>query len=143
MAIFDADQRNYLYVLEAARVGIHKSILAALYAVHNSAIQNPACSDALGDADAQDSSRTAPQPHDALPEEEVALQRAAAQREAADRDQSSLGLVVYGRVSANQIDSLEGQVQVAATTIRSLTDQLINKKTSPLELWDGEAGAMG
>lgn len=144
MAIFDADQRNYLYVLEAARVGIHKSILAALYAVHNPASQNPASSDAPGNApgDAKDS-RTAPQPHDALPEEEVALQRAAAQREAADLDQSSLGLVVYGRVSANQIDSLEGQVQVAATTIRSLTDQLIRKKTSPLELWDGEAGGYG
>ncbi|MEM9452363.1 MAG: D-Ala-D-Ala carboxypeptidase family metallohydrolase [Cyanobacteria bacterium P01_E01_bin.6] len=29
------DQRNYFYVLEAVRVGIHKSILAALYEVHH------------------------------------------------------------------------------------------------------------
>jgi hypothetical protein len=29
------DQRNYYYLIEAARAGIHKPILAALYAVHN------------------------------------------------------------------------------------------------------------
>ncbi|HEY9619791.1 MAG TPA: D-Ala-D-Ala carboxypeptidase family metallohydrolase [Crinalium sp.] len=30
------DQRNYYYLIEAARTGIHKSILAALYAAHKS-----------------------------------------------------------------------------------------------------------
>ncbi|MGB3495427.1 MAG: D-Ala-D-Ala carboxypeptidase family metallohydrolase [Elainellaceae cyanobacterium] len=30
------DQRNYFYLLEAIRVGIHKSILAALYDIHHS-----------------------------------------------------------------------------------------------------------
>ncbi|PSN17334.1 hypothetical protein C7271_18250 [filamentous cyanobacterium CCP5] len=29
------DQRNYYYLIEAARAGIHKPILAALYAVHD------------------------------------------------------------------------------------------------------------
>lgn len=36
MAELAPDQRNYFYLLEAVRVGIHKSILAALYAVHHS-----------------------------------------------------------------------------------------------------------
>ena len=31
MTTLSPDQRNYLYILEAERVGIHKSILAALY----------------------------------------------------------------------------------------------------------------
>ncbi len=34
MARLSPDQRNFYYLLEAARVGIHKPILAALYAVH-------------------------------------------------------------------------------------------------------------
>jgi hypothetical protein len=36
MAILTLDQRNYYYVLEAERTGIHKSILAALDQVHQS-----------------------------------------------------------------------------------------------------------
>ncbi|MBD2059386.1 DUF882 domain-containing protein [Oculatella sp. FACHB-28] len=36
MADLTADQRNYYYLLEAARTGIHKPILAALYEVHDS-----------------------------------------------------------------------------------------------------------
>lgn len=35
MAPHSPDQRNYIYMLEAARAGIHKPILAALYAVHD------------------------------------------------------------------------------------------------------------
>ncbi len=35
MGILTADQRNYYFLLEAERTGIHKPILAALYAVHN------------------------------------------------------------------------------------------------------------
>lgn len=35
MAKLTPDQRNYVYLLEAERTGIHKSILAALYAVHD------------------------------------------------------------------------------------------------------------
>lgn len=41
METLTPDQRNYFYLIEAARAGIHKSILAALYAAHNS----PALSD--------------------------------------------------------------------------------------------------
>ena len=33
-----ATQRNYLYLIEALRTGIHKPILAALYSVHNSPV---------------------------------------------------------------------------------------------------------
>jgi hypothetical protein len=36
MATLSADQRNYYYLIEAARAGIHKPMLAALYAVHSS-----------------------------------------------------------------------------------------------------------
>lgn len=36
MAILSPDQRNYYYLLEAERAGIHKPILAALYASHTS-----------------------------------------------------------------------------------------------------------
>jgi hypothetical protein len=34
MTLLAPDQRNYYYLIEAARVGIHKPILAALYSVH-------------------------------------------------------------------------------------------------------------
>jgi hypothetical protein len=36
MADLTPDQRNYFYLVEAARTGIHKPILAALYAAHSS-----------------------------------------------------------------------------------------------------------
>ncbi|MEM8545411.1 MAG: D-Ala-D-Ala carboxypeptidase family metallohydrolase [Cyanobacteria bacterium P01_H01_bin.119] len=36
MASLASDQRNYYYLIEAARTGIHKPILAGLYAVHQS-----------------------------------------------------------------------------------------------------------
>lgn len=36
MAELTADQRNYYYLLEAARTGVHKPILAGLYAAHGS-----------------------------------------------------------------------------------------------------------
>lgn len=35
MTTLAPDQRNYYYLIESGRVGIHKPILAALYAVHN------------------------------------------------------------------------------------------------------------
>ncbi|MBW4682045.1 MAG: peptidase M15A [Microcoleus vaginatus WJT46-NPBG5] len=38
MAQLSPDQRNYLYLQEAARTGIHKPILAALYTAHNQPI---------------------------------------------------------------------------------------------------------
>jgi hypothetical protein len=41
MATLSFEQRNYYYLLEAERTGIHKPILAALYQSHNS----PACAD--------------------------------------------------------------------------------------------------
>ncbi len=36
MAILSPDQRNYYYIIEAERAGIHKPILAALYQAHSS-----------------------------------------------------------------------------------------------------------
>ncbi len=50
MAILNADQRNYIYILEAARVGIHKPLLAALYVAHsgNRDFQGKAEDNALG-----------------------------------------------------------------------------------------------
>jgi hypothetical protein len=36
MATFSPDQRNYYYLIEAERTGIHKPILTALYAAHSS-----------------------------------------------------------------------------------------------------------
>ncbi|HEY9633556.1 MAG TPA: D-Ala-D-Ala carboxypeptidase family metallohydrolase [Coleofasciculaceae cyanobacterium] len=36
MAILSSDQRNYFYLIEAERAGIHKPILAALYQAHSS-----------------------------------------------------------------------------------------------------------
>lgn len=55
MAILNADQRNYIYILEAARTGIHKPILAALYVAHtgNTAYQGRSQS-SLGMAPAND-----------------------------------------------------------------------------------------
>jgi hypothetical protein len=41
MATLSLEQRNYYYLLEAERTGIHKPILAALYQAHNS----PNCAD--------------------------------------------------------------------------------------------------
>lgn len=40
MAKLAADQRNYYYLIDAERTGIHKSILAALYAAHQSPFLN-------------------------------------------------------------------------------------------------------
>jgi hypothetical protein len=36
MATLSPDQRNYYYLLESERTGIHKPILAALYQIHSS-----------------------------------------------------------------------------------------------------------
>ncbi|MEB3213860.1 MAG: peptidase M15A, partial [Leptolyngbyaceae bacterium] len=83
------DQRNYFYVLEATRVGIHKSILAALYEVHH-----------------------APR----LPDGEYGL-----------------GIAPANRIPLSQLDTFPEQVQYAANTIRSLTDELITQG------WDGNA----
>ncbi|MEL6222989.1 MAG: D-Ala-D-Ala carboxypeptidase family metallohydrolase [Cyanobacteria bacterium J06626_14] len=84
-----ADQRNYFFVLEATRVGIHKSILAALYDVHH-----------------------APR----LPDGEYGL-----------------GIAPANRIPLSQLDTFPEQVQYAANTIRSLTNELIAQG------WDGAA----
>ncbi len=131
MTALNADQRNYLYLLEAARVGIHKSILAGLYAAHN-----PGAARAV-------LPEVTPQPQDALPEEEMAVQDEAARREAQGTDSGTLGVVPFAPVTASALDSFEEQVQVAATTLRNLTDQLIDKKISPLDLWNADAGGYG
>lgn len=83
------DQRNYFYLLEAVRVGIHKSILAALYEVHH-----------------------APR----LPDGEYGL-----------------GIAPANRLPLSQLDTFPEQVQYAANTIRSLTEQLIDQG------WEGDA----
>ncbi len=133
MAILNADQRNYLYLLESARVGIHKSILAALYAVHN-----PNARDNVVPRP-----EVIPQPQDALSEEEAARQQDAARKEAKAVDKSWMGMIAYAQVNAAQLNTFQEQVQVAATTIRSLTDQLVSKKVPPTDLWDGDAGRYG
>lgn len=101
MAILNADQRNYIYLLESARVGIHKPILAALYAVHTGNKNDPSPA------------------------------------------QPSLGMEPTPGVSLAQLSAFEGQVQYAANTVRSLTDQLIAQGLSPTSLWDGDRGGYG
>ncbi|MCS6812071.1 MAG: D-Ala-D-Ala carboxypeptidase family metallohydrolase [Cyanobacteria bacterium] len=93
------DQRNYIYLLEAERTGIHKPILAALYAVQR-------------------------QPN--LPDGETGL-----------------GIEPANRIPLEQVNSFNGQVQFAANTVRSITDNLINLGVSSSELWDQEQGRYG
>ncbi len=86
------DQRNYFYLLEAVRVGIHKSILAALYEVHLSPV---------------------------LPDGEYGL-----------------GIAPANRLPLSQLDTFPEQVQYAANTIRSLTEQLIEQGWSGENFWN-------
>lgn len=96
MAGLAAEHRNNLYMIEAARVGIHKPILAALYAVH----QQPSLSDG----------------------------------------ERGLGISPANRISLSQVDTLPEQVQFAANTIRSLTDNLVSRGWQSTDLWDAQQG---
>lgn len=96
MAGLAAEYRNNLYMIEAARVGIHKPILAALYAVH----RQPSLSDG----------------------------------------ERGLGISPANRISLSQVDTLPEQVQFAANTIRSLTDNLVSRGWQGTDLWDAQQG---
>ncbi|MGF1521034.1 MAG: D-Ala-D-Ala carboxypeptidase family metallohydrolase [Leptolyngbyaceae cyanobacterium] len=92
MASRSPDQRNYYYLIEAARAGIHKPILAALYAVHG---QPP-----LADGE------------------------------------KGLGIAPVNRIPPSQVNTFPEQVQYAANTIRSLTDQLTAEGWQGKDIWD-------
>ncbi|MBD0334975.1 MAG: DUF882 domain-containing protein [Cyanobacteria bacterium Co-bin13] len=96
MAPLSPDQRNYSYLVEAARTGLHKPILAALYAVHR-------------------------QPQ--LPD-----------------DETGLGIAPANRIALEQVNSFPTQVQYAANTIRSLTDELIAQGWQGDDLWNAAQG---
>jgi hypothetical protein len=96
MTKLTAEQRNYVYLLEAERAGIHKPILAALYAAH----QAPVLEDG----------------------------------------ELGLGISPIHRVELAQILRFEGQVQLAANTIRDFTDTLIRQGWNAHELWDSAEG---
>ncbi len=90
------DQRNYVYLLEAERAGIHKPILGALYAVQ----RKPNLLDG----------------------------------------ETGLGIEPANRIPLDQVNTFNGQVQFAANTIRSLTDNLMNTGANGNDLWDQEQG---
>lgn len=96
MAQLSPDQRNNYYLIAAARTGIHKPILAALYAVQS----RPPLTDG----------------------------------------ETGLGIAAANRIPPDQVNTFPEQVQYAANTIRSLTDQLIADGWQGPDLWDGAAG---
>ncbi|MEM6836692.1 MAG: D-Ala-D-Ala carboxypeptidase family metallohydrolase [Cyanobacteria bacterium P01_C01_bin.120] len=96
MAQLSPDQRNYYYLIAAARTGIHKPILAALYAVQS----RPMLTDG----------------------------------------ETGLGIAPANRIPPDQVNTFPEQVQYAANTIRSLTDQLIAGGWQGVDLWDAAAG---
>lgn len=65
MAGLNPEQRNYYYLLEAARTGIHKPILAALYAVQ----RRPALSDGETGLGISPANRIPPEQVDTFPEQ--------------------------------------------------------------------------
>jgi len=91
MGTLTPDQRNYLYLLEAERAGIHKPVLAALYAVQDKPV---------------------------LPSGETGL-----------------GIAPANRIPLDQVNTFQGQVQFAANTVRSITDQLIANGATGNDLW--------
>ncbi len=96
MAALNPDQRNYIYILEAVRVGIHKPILAALYAVHNS-----------------------PQ---------------------MSNGETGLGIAPIHRIPPDQVNTFQEQVQYAANTIRSITNQLTAQDWTSADIWSSNQG---
>ncbi|MEM6433148.1 MAG: hypothetical protein AAF773_04700 [Cyanobacteria bacterium P01_D01_bin.115] len=96
MAQRSPDQRNDYYLIEAARSGIHKSVLAALYATQGT----PPLTDG----------------------------------------ETGLGIAPANRIPPDQVNTLPEQVQYAANTVRSLTNQLIAEGWQGKDLWDAAAG---
>jgi hypothetical protein len=96
MAKRSPDQRNDYYLIEAARTGIHKSILAALYATQ----RKPPLTDG----------------------------------------ETGLGIAPANRIPPDQVNTFPEQVQYAANTIRSLTDQLTAAGWQGQDLWDAAEG---
>jgi tetratricopeptide (TPR) repeat protein len=96
MAKLSPDQRNYLYLIEAERTGIHKPILAALHEVQG----DPALEDG----------------------------------------ETGLGIAPANRIRLEQVNTLEGQVQYAANTIRSLTNNVTAQGWSGADVWLSDKG---
>ena len=96
MAQRSPDQRNDYYLIEAARSGIHKSVLAALYATQGT----PPLTDG----------------------------------------ETGLGIAPANRIPPDQVNTFPEQVQYAANTVRSLTNQLIAEGWQGKDLWDVTAG---
>jgi len=96
MAQRSPDQRNDYYLIEAARTGIHKPILAALYATQS----KPPLTDG----------------------------------------ETGLGIAPANRIPPDQVNTFPEQVQFAANTIRSLTNQLTADGWQGKDLWDAAAG---
>lgn len=96
MAQRSPDQRNDYYLIAAARTGIHKPILAALYATQG----NPPLTDG----------------------------------------ETGLGIASVNRIPPDQVNTFPEQVQYAANTIRSLTNQLTADGWQGKDLWDAAAG---
>lgn len=96
MAQRSPDQRNDYYLIAAARTGIHKPILAALYATQG----KPPLTDG----------------------------------------ETGLGIASANRIPPDQVNTFPEQVQYAANTIRSLTNQLTADGWQGKDLWDVTAG---
>lgn len=96
MTQLSPDQRNDYYLIEAARAGIHKPILAALYAVQ----QQPTLTDG----------------------------------------ETGLGIAPVNRIALEQVNSFPEQVQYAANTLRSLTDNLVAEGWQGNDLWNAQQG---
>lgn len=96
MAQLSPDQRNDYYLIEAARVGIHKPILAALYATQG--------------------------------------------KPPLDDGETGLGVAPANRIPPDQVNTFPEQVQYAANTIRSLTNQLTATGWQGKDLWDAAHG---
>jgi hypothetical protein len=96
MPTLTPDQRNYYYLLEAERTGIHKPILAALYQV----LSSPVLSDG----------------------------------------EKGLGISPANRIPLQEVDSFPKQVQYAANTIRSLSNNLVAQGWKGADLWEAEKG---
>ncbi|MCU0517372.1 MAG: peptidase M15A [Oscillatoria sp. Prado101] len=96
MAKLSPDRQNHLYIQEAARAGIHKPILAALYKAHSQP--------SLGDGE------------------------------------TGLGISPANRIKLEQLNTLPEQIHCAASTIRSLSENLAKEGWAASDLWHAEKG---
>lgn len=96
MAQLSPDQRNDYYLIAAARTGIHKPILAALYTTQDKPLLT--------------------------------------------NGETGLGIFPANRIPLAAVNTFSEQVQYAANTLRSLTDQLIVAGWQGSDIWHAEAG---